>query len=178
MLGRTREPAVVASESLVEQANELETDRWSRPLRLFGATARVADPVLGRPSATSGDTSSIATRRAPSERPPAIDRSERLDPRPRDAIDLPMPDAIEPSEPLRLPAPLRLADEPVFDRLRSFTGSPSLPRSAADTRMRTELAEAAIREPSLDDEFDELARLEERIADVLERVLIEIGVEP
>ncbi|MFV8754460.1 hypothetical protein ACNOYE_28260 [Nannocystaceae bacterium ST9] len=193
-------PASVTTASASEPgASEPGVDRWSRPLRPIGPGRREGgEPIASAPSRSASSGSSRVATDMPATDMPAAERRESLatvrQHAPLDRGGL----AIE-RAPINLPAPLRLphahAGELEFEPIepareseaprgfdpwsRAATPEPGrLARARAGLESRRAIEREPAPEPSLDDEFDELARLEERMADVLERVLLEIGVEP
>lgn len=126
---------------------------WSEPLRPVEGHARPANFVD-----TSGDVTS-----------PIHASLDPLDPAPRRRAA---------SDASFKPAALRsdAAAHPRGPANQSLRSAPAHAGAGGEPAARRWSAAPA--DASLDDELDELARLEERMADVLERVLVEMGVEP
>ena len=188
-------------------ALEQARDRWSRAVRPSGRE-RIAEVRAGLDDASRRATTTTTTRASLRDESSSHESTSQGQTRASELslpapLRLPIADAVgveherptplvlhrelparpEPfasADPLASPEPMRptafaaarfeALGEPRrgLDRTRAFDRQP--------TTSRRDLA--PIPELTLEDEFDELSRLEERMADVLERVLLEIGVEP
>jgi hypothetical protein len=179
-IGRQEPAPTPTTEPL--RTRQADPDRWSRPMR-------PSTPSRSEPAPIGASASE-----RPSRTMPAFAPAEPRESVAASTLAMSPREPNAPRESLQLPAPLHLADERPFDRLarplepkrerlpserpRELGRSSSLAQPWPRAHELPEPTRSPAAEPTLDDEFDALARLEEQMADVLERVLLEMGVEP
>lgn len=160
-----RAPAEASDDAPTRARASAPASAWSRPLRLGSAKPTPAARQTQLP-------------RAPREAPPAAEELELAEATQRET-SRPEPEAspsLSSFGAVASPSPFSAAD-PRRDTPRARASARLGARRAA---ARADEAPTAILAPapSLDDELDSLGELEERLADVLEGVLFEMGVEP